>query len=146
MGAAPGPACPACIRLDEQQQELWFAGTTATVVITGKQDRDAAAPSSVNWRTGCANSVNRHGHFHCQPAHSLCGKAGVRHCAGITYRLPFSTGDAAGGADRRDRGAAPAHLPPAWGTLYSALSPLSRNVAYYRDVYYCTPRLSLLSL
>lgn len=128
---------PVRIRLDEQQGNLWPAGTTATVVITGKQDRDASGtPSSVNWRTGCANSVNRHGHFlHCQPAHSFCGKAGVRHCAGIIYRLPFSTGDAAlGGADRRDRGGRPG-ICRRRRTLFRRY-PLSRNVAYYRDVYW----------
>lgn len=32
---------PVRIRLDEQQGNLWPAGTTATVVITGEKDRDA---------------------------------------------------------------------------------------------------------
>ncbi|CAC0098710.1 p-hydroxybenzoic acid efflux pump subunit AaeA [Salmonella enterica subsp. enterica serovar Typhisuis] len=36
---------PVRIRLDEQQGNLWPAGTTATVVITGKQDRDASQDS-----------------------------------------------------------------------------------------------------
>lgn len=36
---------PVRIRLDEQQGNLWPAGTTATVVITGKQDRDASRDS-----------------------------------------------------------------------------------------------------
>ena len=36
---------PVRIRLDEQQGTLWPAGTTATVVITGKQDRDASQES-----------------------------------------------------------------------------------------------------
>ena len=31
---------PVRIQLDDQQENLWPAGTTATVVITGKQDRD----------------------------------------------------------------------------------------------------------
>jgi p-hydroxybenzoic acid efflux pump subunit AaeA len=31
---------PVRIRLDKQQGNLWPAGTTATVVITGKEDRD----------------------------------------------------------------------------------------------------------
>ena len=31
---------PVRFQLDEQQEHLWPAGTTATVVITGKQDRD----------------------------------------------------------------------------------------------------------
>ena len=31
---------PVRIRLDQQQGNLWPAGTTATVVITGKEDRD----------------------------------------------------------------------------------------------------------
>ncbi|EEL8995460.1 hypothetical protein GL480_15585 [Salmonella enterica] len=67
--------------------------------------------------------------------YSGCGKAGVRHCAGIIYRLPFSTGDAAlGGADRRDRGGRPG-ICRRRGTLFRRY-PLSRNVAYYRDVYW----------
>ncbi|EMX9181330.1 MULTISPECIES: p-hydroxybenzoic acid efflux pump subunit AaeA [Citrobacter] len=32
---------PVRIRLDDQQENLWPAGTTATVVVTGTQDRDA---------------------------------------------------------------------------------------------------------
>lgn len=32
---------PVRIRLDDQQKNLWPAGTTATVVVTGTQDRDA---------------------------------------------------------------------------------------------------------
>lgn len=31
---------PVRIRLDNQQENIWPAGTTATVVVTGKQDRD----------------------------------------------------------------------------------------------------------
>lgn len=31
---------PVRIRLDKQQGNIWPAGTTATVVITGKEDRD----------------------------------------------------------------------------------------------------------
>ena len=33
---------PVRIRLDEQQSNLWPAGTTATVVITGQEDRDTS--------------------------------------------------------------------------------------------------------
>lgn len=33
---------PVRIRLDQQQGNLWPSGTTATVVITGKEDRDAS--------------------------------------------------------------------------------------------------------
>ena len=33
---------PVRIRLDQQQGNLWPAGTTATVVITGKEDRDTS--------------------------------------------------------------------------------------------------------
>ncbi|MDU1923166.1 p-hydroxybenzoic acid efflux pump subunit AaeA, partial [Enterobacter sp.] len=36
---------PVRIRLDEQQSNLWPAGTTATVVITGEKDRDASQDS-----------------------------------------------------------------------------------------------------
>lgn len=36
---------PVRVRLDDQQGTLWPAGTTATVVITGKQDRDASRES-----------------------------------------------------------------------------------------------------
>src|SRR5690606_36488345 len=36
---------PVRIRLDDQQDNLWPAGTTATVVITGKQDRDETQDS-----------------------------------------------------------------------------------------------------
>lgn len=51
------------------------------------------------------------------------------------YRLPFSTGDAAlGGADRRDRGGRPG-ICRRRRTLFRRY-PLSRNVAYYRDVYW----------
>ncbi|VFS59407.1 p-hydroxybenzoic acid efflux subunit AaeA [Kluyvera cryocrescens] len=35
-------AYPVRIRLDEEPGNLWPAGTTATVVITGKKDRDAS--------------------------------------------------------------------------------------------------------
>lgn len=31
---------PVRIRLDNQQENIWPASTTATVVVTGKQDRD----------------------------------------------------------------------------------------------------------
>lgn len=33
---------PVRIRLDQQQGNLWPSGTTATVVITGKEDRDTS--------------------------------------------------------------------------------------------------------
>ncbi|MBF0085806.1 p-hydroxybenzoic acid efflux pump subunit AaeA, partial [Escherichia coli] len=33
------------IRLDNQQENIWPAGTTATVVVTGKQDRDESQDS-----------------------------------------------------------------------------------------------------
>ncbi|WP_116343557.1 p-hydroxybenzoic acid efflux pump subunit AaeA [Enterobacter cloacae] len=36
---------PVRIHLDEQQDNLWPAGTTATVVITGEKDRDASQDS-----------------------------------------------------------------------------------------------------
>ncbi|MEX9251532.1 p-hydroxybenzoic acid efflux pump subunit AaeA [Pseudenterobacter timonensis] len=36
---------PVRIRLDQQQGDLWPAGTTATVVITGESDRDASNDS-----------------------------------------------------------------------------------------------------
>lgn len=80
---------PVRIRLDEQQGTLWPAGTTATVVITGKQDRDASQNlSSVKWRTACASLVNRDGYFlHCQPAYPLCGKTGLRDCTGAVRWL-----------------------------------------------------------
>jgi p-hydroxybenzoic acid efflux pump subunit AaeA len=56
---------PVRIRLDQQQGNLWPAGTTATVVITGKEDRDTARQtSSRNWRCACVSSVNRHGDLH----------------------------------------------------------------------------------
>lgn len=83
---------PVRVRLDDQQGTLWPAGTTATVVITGKQDRDASqSPSSVKWRTVCASLVNCDGHFlHCQSAYPLCVKTGMRHCAGAVRWLSFS--------------------------------------------------------
>ncbi|STJ15640.1 p-hydroxybenzoic acid efflux pump subunit A [Escherichia coli] len=36
---------PVRIRLDNQQENIWPAGTTATVVVTGKQDRDESQDS-----------------------------------------------------------------------------------------------------
>ncbi len=36
---------PVRIRLDNQQENIWSAGTTATVVVTGKQDRDESQDS-----------------------------------------------------------------------------------------------------
>lgn len=36
---------PVRIRLDDQQENVWPAGTTATVVITGEKDRDASQDS-----------------------------------------------------------------------------------------------------
>ncbi|CBG91270.1 p-hydroxybenzoic acid efflux pump subunit AaeA [Citrobacter rodentium] len=36
---------PVRIRLDSQQENLWPAGTTATVVVTGERDRDASNDS-----------------------------------------------------------------------------------------------------
>ena len=36
---------PVRIHLDQQQGNLWPAGTTATVVITGKDDRDSSRTS-----------------------------------------------------------------------------------------------------
>lgn len=55
---------PVRIRLDEQQSNLWPAGTTATVVITGEKDRDASQIlSSVKSPIACASLVDRYGHF-----------------------------------------------------------------------------------
>ena len=58
---------PVRIRLDHQQGNLWPSGTTATVVITGQEDRDTSRPtSSRNWLCACANLVNRYGDiYHC---------------------------------------------------------------------------------
>lgn len=82
---------PVRIRLDEQQSNLWPAGTTATVVITGEKDRDASQiRSSVKSPIACASLVDRYGHFfHRQPAHPLRREAGMRHCAGAVCWLPF---------------------------------------------------------
>lgn len=65
---------PVRIRLDHQQGNLWPSGTTATVVITGQEDRDTSGPtSSRNWLCACANLVNRYGDiYHCSPASPLC--------------------------------------------------------------------------
>ncbi len=67
----------------------------------------------------------------------------MRHCAGIIYRLPFSTGDAAlGGADRRDRGGRPG-IAAGGGTLFRRY-PLSRNVAYIGTFIGCTAALIII--
>lgn len=66
---------PVRIRLDHQQGNLWPSGTTATVVITGQEDRDTSRvpTSSRNWLCACANLVNRYGDiYHCSPASPLC--------------------------------------------------------------------------
>ncbi len=83
---------PVRIRLDEQQSNLWPAGTTATVVITGEKDRDASrgfdlptnrpSPARV-WLIAMGIF------FHRQPAHPLRREAGMRHCAGAVCWLPF---------------------------------------------------------
>lgn len=82
---------PVRIHLDEQQGNLWPAGTTATVVITGEKiGMPARTHSSVKSPTVCASLVNRYGHlFHRQPAHSLRREAGVCHCAGAVCWLPL---------------------------------------------------------
>ena len=58
---------PVRIRLDNQQENIWPAGTTATVVVTGKQDRDESRiRSSVKWPIACVSLVNHDGYFlHC---------------------------------------------------------------------------------
>ncbi len=83
--------------------------------------------------------------LHCQPAHSFCGKAGARHCAGIIYRLPL-TGDAAlGGADRRDRGGRLRHLPPA-GNPIPALIRYRVNAALSGTFIGCIAALIIIIL
>ncbi len=58
---------PVRIRLDNQQENIWPAGITATVVVTGKQDRDESRiRSSVKWPIACVSLVNHDGYFlHC---------------------------------------------------------------------------------
>lgn len=41
----PAQRVPVRIRLDAQPENLWPAGTTATVVVTGKDDRDESQDS-----------------------------------------------------------------------------------------------------
>ncbi len=58
---------PVRIRLDNQQENIWPAGTTATVVVTGKQDRDESQDSFFRkWLIACVSLVNHDGYFlHC---------------------------------------------------------------------------------
>ena len=85
------PSACRSVSTDEQQGNLWPAGTTATVVITGEKiGMPAGTHSSVKSPTVCASLVNRYGHlFHRQPAHSLRREAGVCHCAGAVCWLPL---------------------------------------------------------
>lgn len=58
---------PVRIRLDNQQENIWPAGTTATVVVTGKQDRDESQDSFFRkMAIACVSLVNHDGYFlHC---------------------------------------------------------------------------------
>ncbi len=55
---------PVRIRLDAQPENLWPAGTTATVVVTGKMIvTRVRIHSFAKWPTDCVSLVNHDGHF-----------------------------------------------------------------------------------